>query len=74
MKRREKKMKIGDLVALSAYGSKLGCNLRLKHAKVKVGIIIEVIEGHGLAYPYKVRWLSTGGFSPHSRRELKLAK
>jgi len=50
-------MKVGDLVILSAKGSKLKRNWRVVGA---IGIILETIEYYS-HYDYRIRWTTTKG-------------
>ncbi len=63
----KEKMKIGDLVMLSAYGRK---RKRAEWiARDDVGLVIRVIEYHAPQYPpdYEVKWTKSN-YSNRSRR------
>jgi len=67
------KMKVGDLVELSAYGKKLKWYSRGRLKQEDVGILVEINNGH--LDSYMVRWnYGTGTKRPHSRKDLKMAK
>lgn len=61
-------MKVGDLVELSAYGSKLKDHA---HMRDKLGL---VIEHHRRSGWWKVQWVGTLRGFIYPRKELKIAK
>ena len=68
-------MKVGDLVRLSAYGTKRVFNQSIKvHGADQTGLIVSISPN--AVYPYSVRWCKTDHDSRmdrHNRRELKRA-
>ena len=66
-------MKVGDMVALSAYGRRLKCNLT---ARARVGLVT-MIDIHEVASPQDAVMVSWSGLDQklyHIRRDLKHAK
>ena len=61
-------MKIGDLVELSAKGEKLWY---CKHAKDKIGIVVEIKSKDHYMYPVRVRWFKGKNYARHLRSSLK---
>jgi hypothetical protein len=66
-----KKMKIGDMVELSAYGSKRRYNAYIEKRN-KFGLVIEVPD---VSWGWwRVRWYPSNTTNVHSRNEIKYAQ
>ena len=65
-------MVVGDLVMLSAYGTKRHYNLKITSRNPEeLGLIIKIKENS--QYPYKVEWMGDSNGCGHMRRELRYA-
>ena len=61
-------MKVGDLVELSATGNAL---TYCKHARNKIGIVIDVRSKLDVMYPIRVNWMGGQAYAYHLRSSLK---
>lgn len=77
---KEEQVKIGNLVRLSYYGTKMKSNpMWMNGAKGKalLGVITNLQSGVGVRYPICVKWFhenAPDGHNLHGRRELKIAR
>ncbi len=76
---KEEQVKIGNLVRLSYYGTKMKSNpMWMNGAKGKalLGVVTNLEGGVGVKYPIRVKWFheNANGETVHGRRELKIAR
>ena len=76
----EEQMKIGNLVRLSYYGTKMKSNpMWMNGAKGKelLGVVTNLLTSSGVRYPICVKWFhenAPDGHNLHGPRELKIAR
>jgi|TARA_S200002703_G_scaffold133234_1_gene121305 hypothetical protein len=77
---KEEQVKIGNLVRLSYYGTKMKSNpmwMNGTKGKALLGVITNLQSGVGVRYPICVKWFhenAPDGHNLHGRRELKIAR
>jgi len=75
---KEEQVKIGNLVRLSYYGTKMKSNpmwMNGTKGKALLGVITNLQSG--VKYPIRVKWFhenAPDGHNLHGRRELKIAR
>ena len=74
---KEEQVKIGNLVRLSYYGTKMKSNpmwMNGTKGKALLGVITNLQSG--VKYPIRVKWFhkNANGEAVHGRRELKIAR
>ena len=62
-------MNVGDLVELSAKGNKLQY---CRHARNKIGIVVEIRSKKKFMYPIRVNWFGGKVAAGHLRQSLKM--
>lgn len=77
---KEEQVKIGNLVRLSYYGTKMKSNpmwMNGTKGKELLGVIINLDSEVRVRYPIRVKWFhenARGGHNLHGRRELKIVR
>jgi hypothetical protein len=76
---KEEQMKIGNLVRLSYYGTKMKSNplwMNGANGKALLGVVTNLDSEAGVRYPIRVKWFhkNANGETVHGPRELKIAR